>query len=78
MLAILKEAAVPGKNIVFFLDVAYIDYAGEKKKYAKSLKAFRLACQHSLYCRLQHVQRLHYVRSAYRRYDRRFLRQERY
>ena len=39
MLAILKEAAVPGKNIVFFLDVAYIDYAGEKEEVAKSLKS---------------------------------------
>ena len=35
VLAILKEAAVPGKNIVFFLDVAYIDYAGEKEEVRK-------------------------------------------
>ena len=38
MLAILKEAAVPGKNIVFFLDVAYIDYAGEKEEVRKIFK----------------------------------------
>ena len=36
--AILKEAAVPGKNIVFFLDVAYIDYAGEKEEVRKIFK----------------------------------------
>lgn len=38
VLAILKEAAVPGKNIVFFLDVAYIDYAGEKEEVRKIFK----------------------------------------
>lgn len=33
VLAILKKAAaVPGKNVVFFMDVAYIDYAGEKEE----------------------------------------------
>lgn len=38
VLEILKEAAVPGKNIVFFLDVAYIDYAGEKEEVRKIFK----------------------------------------
>lgn len=38
VLAILKEAAVPGKSIVFFLDVAYIDYAGEKEEVRKIFK----------------------------------------
>lgn len=38
VLAILKEVAVPGKNIVFFLDVAYIDYAGEKEEVRKIFK----------------------------------------
>ena len=38
VMAILKEAAVPGKNIVFFLDVAYIDYAGEKEEVRKIFK----------------------------------------
>lgn len=38
VLALLKEAAVPGKNIVFFLDVAYIDYAGEKEEVRKIFK----------------------------------------
>lgn len=38
VLTILKEAAVPGKNIVFFLDVAYIDYAGEKEEVRKIFK----------------------------------------
>ncbi len=38
VLAVLKEAAVPGKNIVFFLDVAYIDYAGEKEEVRKIFK----------------------------------------
>lgn len=39
VLAILKEAAAqPGKNIVFFLDVAYIDYAGEKEEVRKIFK----------------------------------------
>ena len=38
VLAILKEAAQPGKNIVFFLDVAYIDYAGEKEEVRKIFK----------------------------------------
>ncbi len=38
VLAILEEAAVPGKNIVFFLDVAYIDYAGEKEEVRKIFK----------------------------------------
>ena len=38
VLAILREAAVPGKNIVFFLDVAYIDYAGEKEEVRKIFK----------------------------------------
>ena len=38
VLAILKEAAVPGKNIVSFLDVAYIDYAGEKEEVRKIFK----------------------------------------
>ena len=38
VLAILQEAAVPGKNIVFFLDVAYIDYAGEKEEVRKIFK----------------------------------------
>ena len=33
VLGVLKEAAAkPGKNVVFFLDVAYIDYAGEKEE----------------------------------------------
>ena len=32
VLAILKEAAAKGKNVVFFLDIAYIDYAGEKEE----------------------------------------------
>lgn len=38
VLAVLKEAAKPGKNIVFFLDVAYIDYAGEKEEVRKIFK----------------------------------------
>lgn len=38
VLNILKEAAVPGKSIVFFLDVAYIDYAGEKEEVRKIFK----------------------------------------
>lgn len=38
VLAILKEAAVPGKNVVLFLDVAYIDYAGEKEEVRKIFK----------------------------------------
>lgn len=39
MLAILKEAAqIPGKHITLFLDVAYIDYAGEKEEVRKIFK----------------------------------------
>lgn len=38
VLSVLKEAAVPGKNIVLFLDVAYIDYAGEKEEVRKIFK----------------------------------------
>lgn len=39
VLEILKEAAaIPGKNIVLFLDVAYIDYAGEKEEVRKIFK----------------------------------------
>lgn len=38
VLEILKEAAVGGKNIIFFLDVAYIDYAGEKEEVRKIFK----------------------------------------
>lgn len=38
VLDILKEAAVDGKNIIFFLDVAYIDYAGEKEEVRKIFK----------------------------------------
>ena len=38
VLGVLKEAAKPGKNIVFFLDVAYIDYAGEKEEVRKIFK----------------------------------------
>ncbi len=38
VLEILKEAAVDGKNIIFFLDVAYIDYAGEKEEVRKIFK----------------------------------------
>ena len=39
VLAILKEAAAkPGKNIILFLDVAYIDYAGEKEEVRKIFK----------------------------------------
>ncbi len=39
VLAILKKAAAkPGKNIVLFLDVAYIDYAGEKEEVRKIFK----------------------------------------
>lgn len=38
VLAVLKEAAKPGKNIIFFLDVAYIDYAGEKEEVRKIFK----------------------------------------
>ena len=39
VLGVLKEAAAkPGKNIVFFLDVAYIDYAGEKEEVRKIFK----------------------------------------
>lgn len=38
VLDILKEAAVDGKNIIFFLDVAYIDYAGEKEAVRKIFK----------------------------------------
>lgn len=35
VLSILKKAAVPGKNIILFLDIAYIDYAGEKEEVRK-------------------------------------------
>lgn len=39
VLAILKAgAAKPGKNIIFFLDVAYIDYAGEKEEVRRIFK----------------------------------------
>lgn len=38
VLAILKEAAAKGKNVVFFLDIAYIDYAGEKEEVRKIFK----------------------------------------
>ncbi len=39
ILALLKEAAAkPGKNIVFLLDVAYLDYAGEKEEVRKIFK----------------------------------------
>lgn len=38
VLAILQDAAKPGKNIIFFLDVAYIDYAGEKEEVRKIFK----------------------------------------
>lgn len=38
VLDILKEAAVDGKNIIFFMDVAYIDYAGEKEEVRKIFK----------------------------------------
>ena len=39
VLGVLKEAAAkPGKNVVFFLDVAYIDYAGEKEEVRKIFK----------------------------------------
>lgn len=38
VLSVLKEAAVPGKNIVLFLDVAYIDYAGEKEEVRRIFK----------------------------------------
>lgn len=38
VLDILKDAAVDGKNIIFFLDVAYIDYAGEKEEVRKIFK----------------------------------------
>ena len=39
VLAILKRP-VPGKNVVLFLDVAYIDYAGEKEEVRKIFKKF--------------------------------------
>ena len=39
VLGVLKEAAAkPGKNVVLFLDVAYIDYAGEKEEVRKIFK----------------------------------------
>ncbi len=39
ILAILKEAAAkPGKNVIFYLDIAYIDYAGEKEEVRKIFK----------------------------------------
>lgn len=38
VLDILKEAAVDGKNIILFLDVAYLDYAGEKEEVRKIFK----------------------------------------
>lgn len=38
VLGILKEAAVDGKNIILFLDVAYLDYAGEKEEVRKIFK----------------------------------------
>ncbi len=39
VLAVLKEAAAkPGKNIVLLLDVAYLDYAGEKEEVRKIFK----------------------------------------
>ncbi len=40
VLSILREVAAPGKNIVLFLDVAYIDYAGEKEEVRKIFKKF--------------------------------------
>lgn len=38
VLEILKEAAAAGKNVIFFLDIAYIDYAGEKEEVRKIFK----------------------------------------
>ena len=38
VLDVLKEAAKGGKNIILFLDVAYIDYAGEKEEVRKIFK----------------------------------------
>ncbi len=38
VLDILKAAAVDGKNIILFLDVAYLDYAGEKEEVRKIFK----------------------------------------
>lgn len=39
VLGVLKDAAAKtGKNIIFFLDVAYIDYAGEKEEVRKIFK----------------------------------------
>ena len=38
VLDILKEAAVPGKNVIFLLDIAYIDYAGEMEEVRKLFK----------------------------------------
>ena len=38
VLDILKAAAVPGKNVIFLLDIAYIDYAGEKEEVRKLFK----------------------------------------
>ncbi len=38
VLEVLKEAAVSEKKIVLFLDVAYIDYAGEKEEVRKIFK----------------------------------------
>ena len=38
VLALLKKAAVPSKNIVLLLDIAYIDYAGEKEEVRKIFK----------------------------------------
>lgn len=40
VLDILKKAAVPGKNVVLFLDVAYLDYAGEKEEVRKIFRKF--------------------------------------
>lgn len=40
IIAILKECAVPGKKITFFLDIAYIDFAGDPDRAREFLPKF--------------------------------------
>lgn len=40
IIEILKECAVPGKKITFFLDIAYIDFAGDSDKAREFLPKF--------------------------------------
>ena len=40
IISVLKECAVPGKKITFFLDIAYIDFAGDPDKAREFLPKF--------------------------------------